>query len=45
MEFIKELLPIFQIIQAIAIPSLLCQVLRVHRKRLDLSLQWRAEDK
>ena len=37
MEFIREVLPIFQIIQAVAIPALFYQVLKIHKKRLILT--------
>ena len=45
MDFIKEILPLFQIMQAIGIPALIYQMLKVHRKRLIYSLNWRKEDK
>ena len=45
MEFIKEVLSLFQIMQAIAIPALFYQVLKLHRKRLEILLNWREEDK
>ena len=35
--------PVFQIIQSPIIPTLFYQVLKIHRKSLELSLQWRGE--
>lgn len=39
MSFAREILPVFQIIQSIAIPVLLYKVLMLHTKRLKMWIE------
>ena len=44
LEFAKIILPVFQIFQAILIPVLFYQVLKVHKKRLELTMKNNKEE-
>lgn len=39
LDFAKEILPLFQIMQAVLIPALFYQVLKVHKKRLEITIK------
>lgn len=44
LDFAKDILPVFQIMQAILIPLLFYKVWQIHKKRLELTLK-RDEEK